>query len=439
MLPLKNYGTEPGGEEFVDGLTDEIIRNLAVIDGLQVRSLTSSFAFKDKPRDLREIGERLGVNLVLEGSVLRAGNRLRVNAQLVQVAGDVPLWSEKFDRELKDVFAIQDDISRAIVNRLRLALGRGQRRYHTNVQAYDIYLKARGLVARKGTANARQAAELFEQVIALDPAFAPAHAGLAEAYAFMSTEIENGVPFETALARMRPAATRALELDPLLAEAHAALGLVHSRDRDWVNAEKSFERAIQLNPSLTHVYFHYSVSTLIPLGKLDRAEALGQAALSADPLSHDAQRNLALLQLLSGRYEEAIQLLRRIELVQPDFPYVDLFLARALTFAGRPDEALRPHRRDWRSRPGANYWMAHALVMTGRRAEVEQLAAEHDHPYRLAMIYAALGDKERALDALDRAADVLPHRTANLLRYPEMAALRDEPRFAAVLAKLGLR
>ena len=134
----KNLSGEPGSDYFADGLTDEIIRNLAVIQGLQVRSSTSSFAFKDKPRNLRDVGEQLGANLVVEGSVLRAGNRLRVNAQLVQVAGDVPLWAERFDRELEDVFAIQDEISRAIVNKLRLTLGRGQRRYDTNVEAYDL-------------------------------------------------------------------------------------------------------------------------------------------------------------------------------------------------------------------------------------------------------------------------------------------------------------
>src|SRR5262249_12260478 len=138
VLPLKNLSAEPESDYLVDGLTDEIIRNLAVIQGLQVRSRTSSFAFKDEPRNICDVGQQLGANLVVEGSVLRAGNKLRVNAQLVQVAGDVPLWADRFDRELKDVFAIQDEISRAIVNKLRLTLGRGQRRYDTNVEAYEL-------------------------------------------------------------------------------------------------------------------------------------------------------------------------------------------------------------------------------------------------------------------------------------------------------------
>ncbi len=150
VLPLKNLSAEPDSEYFVDGLTDEIIRNLAVIKGLEVRSRTSSFAFKDKARNLRDVGEQLGVNLVVEGSIMRSGSKLRINAQLFRVADDVPLWAERFDRELKDVFVIQDEISRAIVNRLRLTLGKGQRRYETNLEAYELYLKGRALVAATG-------------------------------------------------------------------------------------------------------------------------------------------------------------------------------------------------------------------------------------------------------------------------------------------------
>ena len=442
VLPLKNLSAEPDSDYFVDGLTDEIIRNLAVIEGLEVRSRTSSFAFKDKPRNLRDIGEQLGVNLVVEGSIMRSGSRLRINAQLVQVAGDVPLWAERFDRELKDIFAIQDEISRAIVNKLRLRLGRGQRRYDTNLEAYELYLKARALVDRRDIPSAQKAAELFEQVIARDPSFAPAYAGLVDAYASMSMDIQGrlrptAIPPETALALMGPAAETALQLDPLLAEAHAAMGLLYSRKLDWQKAEESFRRAIDLNPSLTHIYASYSISTLIPLGKLAEAEQHLRRALQSDPLSLSLQRELAWLQFVAGRYEEAIDGLERIRAVDPHFSTVDIRLARALTFAGRPLEALRVLETR-RAEPGVQHWMAHAYVLAGRRAEVERLAAAHDHPFRLAVIYAALGDTDRAFEALDRAAVTVPHRVGNLLRDPEMAALRGDPRFDAVRRKLGL-
>ena len=340
VLPLQNLSAEPDSDYFVDGLTDEIIRNLAVIEGLEVKSRTSSFAFKGKQRDLRDVGQQLGVNLVVEGSIMRSGSKLRINAQLVSIAGDVPLWAERYDRELKDVFAIQDEISRAIVNKLRLTLGRGQRRYETNLEAYELYLKGHALAVRRGTFNAQKAAELFDQVIERDPAFAPAYAGLADAYAFMSMEIQ-GIPSETALSRMRPAAVKALEIDPLLAEAHAAMGLLHSRERDWKSAQTSFQRAIELNPTLTRTYTNYVTSTLIPLGRVDEAARLLEEALRADPLSLDVRRELAMVQIIAGRYEEAIANLQRVRAVDPDFPFADLFLARALTFAGRLPEALR--------------------------------------------------------------------------------------------------
>ena len=391
VLPLQNLSAEPESDYFVDGLTDEIIRNLAVIKGLEVKSRTSSFAFKGKQRDLRDVGQQLGVNLVVEGSIMRSGSKLRINAQLVSIAGDVPLWAERYDRELKDVFVIQDEISRAIVNKLRLTLGRGQRRYETNLEAYELYLKGHALAVRRNTSNAQKAAGLFEQVIASDPAFAPAYAGLVDAYAFMSMEIQ-GIPSETALSRMRPAAVKALEIDPLLAEAHAAMGLLHSRERDWENAQRSFQRAIELNPTLTRTYTNYVTSTLIPLGRVDEATRLLEEALRADPLSLDVRRELAMVQIIAGKYEEAIANLERVRAVDPDFPFADLFLARALTFAGRLPEALRLWER-LKAETRPHFWMAHAYVMAGRRAEVEKIAAAADHPLHLAIIYAALGDR----------------------------------------------
>lgn len=430
VLPFKNRSSEPDSDYFVDGLTDEIIRNLAVIDGLQVRSQTSSFFFKNK-RNLADIGAQLRANLVVEGSVQRDGRRLRVNAQLVRVAGDVPLWSERFDRPLEDIFAIQDEISRAIVNKLRLTLGRGQRRYNTNVEAYELYLKARVLVDRRGVANAQKAAELFEEVIASDSAFAPAHAGLANAYAFMSLPSQGGIPFETAYSVMRPAAVKALQLDPLLPEALAATGWVYSYEHDWPNAEKAFERAIELNPSLTQTYTSYSISTLEPLGKFDKALQFLQVALQNDPLSLDVLREIGQVQLLAGRYEEAIDTFQRVRAVDDDFPFATGFLGRALALGGRPAEALPLFKN--------TPWSAHAYVMTGRRKQAEELTVLHrGNPFAEAFIYAALGDTDRTFEALERTAVSQPHRVGRLLIAPEIAALRGDPRFAALRKKLNL-
>ena len=447
VLPFKNLSGEPESDYFVDGLTDEIIRNLAVIQGLEVRSRTSSFAFKDKPRTLRDVAEQLGANLVVEGSVLRSGGRLRVNAQLIQVAGDVPLWSDRFDRELEDIFAIQDDISRAIVNQLRLTLGTGQRRYDTDVEAYELYLKARALVGRRGIPDLEQAANLFQRVLANDPAFAPAHAGLAHVYALMSAPSSSNAPFEPMHSIIRTAAVRAHELDPLLADAQAAMGWVYARERDWTNAEKAFRRAIELNPSLTETYASYVTSTLEPLERFDEASRILGIALGNDPLSLDVQREIGQVQFYAGRYLEAIDSFQRVYRVDSDFPFVEMWLGRALTFGGRPVEGLAAlEKLDGRNlgrfkAAGARRppWLAEAYVRTGRRKEAEDLAAQNESVASAqAIIFAALGDKDRALEALERLAVTEPHHVGRLLIEPEMAALRGDLRLVALRQKIGL-
>jgi TolB-like protein len=432
VLPFKNISSEAVSDYFVDGLTDELIRNLAVIEGMDVRSRTSSFFFKNKPRNLRDVAAQLGVNLIVEGSVLRSGRRLRVNAQLVSVVDDTALWSHHFDGDAKDIFAIQDEISRAIVNQLRLALGRGQRRYDTDVEAYELYLKARALVDQRG-AGVRDAASLFRQVIARDPEFAPAYAGLVTASAFLTASpYGGGLSFETGQLVMRPAATKALQLDPLLAEAHAAMGTVYSSDRDWTNAEKSFRRAIELNPGLSQISTAFAFWTLGPLGRLDEAERLLRAALQADPLSLDVRRELARAYIQSGRYEEAVAELQHVKGIDPEFPNIDGALGIALMFAGHLPEALPLLQEQGDG-------LAYAYVLQGRRAEAEQMAVRcKGLPICEARVYAALGDKDRAFHALDRAMVTEPNRVARLLPFPVMGKLRGDPRLADLRRRLNL-
>src|SRR5215467_6918316 len=186
VLPLVNLSQNPAEDYFADGLSGEIIRNLSIIDGMAVRSQTSSFTFKGKPRNLREIGKQLAADYILEGSVLRAGQQLRINAQLVRGSDDVPIWSARYDRKFADIFGIQDEISRGIVNSLRLKLGRGRRQYETSVEAYDLYLRGRAFEVRPALGGMSQAVPSFEETIADDPSFAPAYAGLAVAYAALS-------------------------------------------------------------------------------------------------------------------------------------------------------------------------------------------------------------------------------------------------------------
>jgi serine/threonine protein kinase/tetratricopeptide (TPR) repeat protein len=433
VLPFENNSTEAGSEEFVDGLTDELIRSLAGVEGLTSRGRTSSFFFKGKPRDLQEVSRQLGVNHVVEGVVQRQGGRIRINASLVHVATGATLWSDKFDRNVDDVFAIQDEIARAIVNRLRLTLGRGRRRYEANPQAYQVYLTARGLVDRRGVANMARAAALYEQVIQMSPDFAPAHAGLATAYGLMTVDGgSTDLGLEQAVALMRSAAERAIELDPLDAETHAAMGFLHTRTFDWSTATRYYERAIALNPALTPAYTSFATFVLDPVERYDEARALLDKALERDPLSLDVRRYIGQWQLLVGDYEEAVRTFREVLEKDPSFQYV--YLPRALLWAGHTNDAL-PLLQN----PNAHGFLSVALVRTGRRAEAEALLSLNpDPPIRRAFIYTALGDKDRAFEEFERAMVQEPQRLPIVMTWPEFDTLRGDPRLDALRKRLNL-
>jgi len=305
VLPLINLSQDPSNDYFTDGLTGEIIRNLSIIDGLAVRSQTSSFVFKGKPQNVRDAGKQLDVEYILEGSVLRSGQQLRINAQLIRVRDDFPLWSGKYDREATDIFAIQDEISRGIVNSLRLKLGRGRRRYETSAEAYDLYLRARSIdfVSRSGEQITN-----FEQAIAKDPSFAPAYSGLAWDYVYRSgIDRWNLDERSDLVSKARANAERAIQLDPLLPEAQVALGAVYARDAQWQQAEKSFRRAIELEPSSSLARDQFALDLLLPLGRLEEAVAQRRRAEKSDPLSPGIQNSLASALFIAGHFDEAVK------------------------------------------------------------------------------------------------------------------------------------
>jgi len=238
---------------------------------------------------------------------------------------------------------------------------------------------------------------------------------------------------------MRPVAMKAIELDPLLAEAHAAMGATQARELDWEGARKSFERAIELNPSLTHIQTDYAISTLLPLGATDQAVQLLEAALVTDPMSVDVRRELAFAMTIAGRYDEAIVLLRQARVLDPDLGS-GLQLARALTFSGRPQEAVALWESRRKSEGDWERWLTHAYVRLGRHADVARLVESNraDHPYRQALVYAAVGDRDRTFAALSGAVDLMPQRTALLLAQPEMALLHGDARLNALRKRLKM-
>jgi len=438
VLPFKNLSSEPDSDYFSDGLTDEVIRNLSIIDGLQVRSRTSSFAFKDKPRNIHEVGTELDVDLVLEGSVLRSRDKLRINAQLVQVSGDVPLWSERFDRELKDVFAIQDEISRGIVNSLRLKLGRSQRRYETSVEAYELYLRARTLYTAP---DHQQRMRLYEEAIAKDPSFAPAYAGLAAAYAVHSVWWGVEHPPDE-LVKMRAAAEKAIQLDPLLAEAHDALGVAFARDGQWEQSQKSFRGAIELDPNRSDTYIHYYFYLLAPLDRNEEALQAMRAAEKADPLSPRVHDNLARSLISAGRYSEAADYCMKLP---ADYQWKWMILARARLAQGRTGEAIQIlvndqiHVNDETHLiPQERGLLGYAYARSGRHEEAEKMASASPYANEQALIFAGLRDKDRTLEALDRMSARGALRVGQWLNFPELAFLRGDPRVKALRKKVGL-
>jgi tetratricopeptide (TPR) repeat protein len=309
--------------------------------------------------------------------------------------------------------------------------GEERQRDDINLDTYEMCVRAHALLDRRGMPSAQLAAELFERAIARDRCFAPAYAGLATAYVFWSFPYR-GISFDKAFPVMRPAAVKALQLDPLLAAAHSAMAWVYTYERDWVKAENAFKEALRLNPSLIQTYTSYSLALLQPHQRYDEALRLLHVALRHDPSSLTVQRQIGEIQILAGRYSEAVDTLRRVAEVEPDFPFVQTYLANAEIYNGNVAEAIQ--------RLDQGYpWLAQAYVMSGKRAEAERLADEwKEYPFRLAIIAAALGDADRAAGAVEQAAVNEHHRIGWLLVQPELAPVRDHPRVVAIRKAFNL-
>ena len=436
VLPLITLSQEPNSDYFADGLTGEIIRDLSIIDGLVVRSQTSSFVFKGKPQNVRDAGRQLNADYIVEGSVLRSGQHLRIDAELIRVRDDFPLWSGRYDRELTDIFAIQDEISEGIVNSLRLKLGGGRRRYETSVEAYDLYLRARSLggAGQFGQPGFRQSVPLFEQAITKDPTFAPAYAGLAVAHVILSNNFNNNIPEE--LAKIRPAAERAVQLDPLSAEAYDALGAVYAREGQWEQSENNFIHAIEIQPSRAESHADLAAFLLLPLGRTEQALRHLQIAEKNDPLASFVQLWMGEALADSGRYEEAARACEKMSELNAN---KEGCVLRMRVLQGRSMDVIHIYEGNpAKSRVGAGLGCAYARA--GRREEAEKVFTATRDIAR-AEILACLGDKDRVFEALDRDAGVGPIRMGwvlNRVNRESPGLLRGDLRLKALRKKVGL-
>jgi serine/threonine protein kinase/Flp pilus assembly protein TadD len=451
VLPFLNLSADPENEYFADGMAEEIINALTKVEGLRVTARSSAFSFKGKGEAGGEIGRRLKVGAVLEGSVRRSGSRIRVTAELINVADGYHLWSERYDREMVDVFAIQDEISRSIVDTLKVKLLGPRdaplvRRLTEDLEAYTTYLKGRYFWNRRTPEGLRKSITLFREAQARDPGYALAFAGEADAYNILGwwADLPPGVAFPAA----RSAAARAVALAPGLAEAHASQAFAKLYyDWDWAGAETDFERSLALNPKYPTARQWYA-QHLITSGRSDEAAAQIRQSAELDPLSLIIQTTLSLISYYAGRYEESVADAVRTLDLDSNFGVTYRALGLAYLQLGRYEEAIASLRKavslsHFTTMLTAN--LAHAHARAGDRAAALAILAElrrasvdgYVSPYDLAWIHIGLDDRAAALDALEDACAERSSQMIFLRVDPVFQALRGDPRFRALLARVG--
>ncbi|MGC2659524.1 MAG: hypothetical protein WA324_16325 [Bryobacteraceae bacterium] len=455
VLPFADHS--PGGDQgyFCVGMTEEIINALTKLRGLRVAALNSALQLRGKTDDFRNVAEQLRVGTIVAGSVRKAGNRLRITVQLIDTSNGCYLWSEIYDRQIEDVFAIQEDISQAIAAKLKVQIADGNnshliRRYTENFDAYTLYLKGRYHWNQRSEENLRKAIEFFTGAIALDSKYAPAFSGLADSYALLGNS--GALPPKSVKAKAMEAALKAVELDATLAEAHTTLGHVRATYCwDWEKALAEYKLAMTLNPAYATVHHWYAITYLTPLGLFQNARNEIQKAEELDPLSASIKRDIAVI-LFNGRlYEQAIEQCKRTIELEPTFQSSYWALALSYGGLGRYNEAtaaLEYALRDSTAPPprllGA---LGYAYARAGRHAEATKTLdhmsdlsqTRYVSPFDFALIHLGFGNNDLAFDWLDRACKARCYELVFLTVDPRFDALRSDVRFSRLLRRLALQ
>ena len=451
VLPFANLSGNPENAYFAAGIQDEIITRLAKIGQLKVVSCLTTQRFKSAPDDLPAIARQLGVANVLQGSVQRTADAVRVNVQLVKAETDTHLWADTFDRKLTDVFQIESDIAKTIAEKLQAKLTGSEERAISvkptaNVEAHQLYLKGRYIWNRRTAENLKKALNYFEEAAQKDPDYALAYVGIADACGLFPV-YGAGAPQEY-LPRAKGAAEKALALDDSLAEAHASMGLVHYCYFNGMESAKEFDRAIELNPNYATAHHWYGRLTLVMLGQLDRAMAETKRAYELDPVSSIIHSDLGGVNVAARRYDEAIRQLRGTVEIDPDFFWAYRWLGMALELKGDTQAAIAEYKKafELNDDPAGLAFIAHAEAAMGHQDEARKLLIQlvdaaksrYVQPYAFALTYLALGDKDQTLNWLEQG---VRDRGATFLQFIKTDAffdpLRGDPRFEAIVQKVA--
>lgn len=455
VLPFENMSPDPENEYFSDGVTEEIIMRLSKIHELRVVSRSATFQYKGKTVDPREAGRTLRADSVLEGSVRKHGNRLRVTAQLINAVDGYHLWSDQYDRDQEDVFGIQSEIAERVAESLRVELVPGERRQIRSqatgsIEAYDLYLKGRYFWNKRGEDDLRVAIRFFEQASELDPTFALAYAGLADAYVVLPGYSIAGDPREL-YEKARAAAQRALELDETLAEAHTSLAMVKlSQDWDWESAEDGFKRAIQLNPNYATAHQWYAMQ-LDAMGRADEGLASAQRAQELDPVSAIISYWVALSLITLRQFDEAIEVLKGTLELHPESDFIHKELGKVYSMQGKFEEGIEQVQKAIffsKSRDRFLPDLAIVYAMAGRADEATKTLEQHlaqapgvyVSPMDVAYVHLALDDKDQAFQWMERAFEQRDSFLPAVIKSDPLLVdrLGDDPRYLELLRKLNL-
>jgi serine/threonine protein kinase/tetratricopeptide (TPR) repeat protein len=455
VLPFESLGRDPEQEYFADGMTDELITDLSKIGALKVISRTSVMRYKRTDRALPQIARELNVDAVIEGSVQRSGDRVRISAQLIYAPTDRHLWAENYERELRDILTLQSEVARAIATEIKVKVtpqeqSRLLSTRQVNPEVYQLCLKGRFFWYKRNTEGFQKALEYFKQAIEKDPTYALAYAGLASTYDSMGNELYSALDPREAYPKGKAAAAKALELDDNLAEAHATLANMTLRfDRDWAAAEKEHKRALELNPgyAVEHIWYsHY----LLPAGRTEESLAESLRAVELDPLGLILQTHLGWHYLYTRQYDHAIEQLRKTLELDPNFILAHLFLGQAYEEKRMYLQAIAEFEKAISLSEGNPVHLAalgHAYAISGKRVEAEKVlgqlkklsARRYVPSYEIAVVYAGLSENDEALAWLQKA---YQQRDSSWLidvkLDPRFDHLHTDPRFQDLLRGIGL-